>query len=68
MANCRNCVHCNIKTDEDYTKRLICTGTKRGRTLSWIMCGPVDSINLLSYFAEWAESHETPKWCPKQKI
>lgn len=68
MVACKNCEHCDVITDDEYCKRLKCTATKRGKTLTWTMCC-IDSngtpMNALQYFADYVEKHTHPKWCPK---
>ena len=64
---CKNCRFCEMYTDEDLCKRLVCRATrsKKGRTIIWTML--CFDANLLSYFAEHVEKHPRPKWCPRAK-
>ena len=64
---CRNCRYCEIYTDEELCKRLVCRATrsKKGRTITWSMLC-YDS-NIFSFFAEYVEKHARPKWCPRSK-
>lgn len=67
MAVCKNCVHCNITTDKEYCKRVKCTATKRGRTITWSMCcvdGNGTPVNVFQRFADYLEKHSAPNWCP----
>jgi len=69
MIRCKNCPNCDVVTGEDLCKRLKCTATKRGRTLTWSMCcvdGYGRPINVFQFFADFLEKHPTPSWCPKQ--
>lgn len=75
MAECMNCIYCDVYTDEDYCKKLICRKTsKRGRTITWMMCGGFRiyggeyiPYNIFRDFADKLERIKTPKWCPKKK-
>ena len=65
---CKNCPDCNVQTGTDLCKRLKCTATKRGRTLTWTMCciyGDGTAVNAYQYFADYLEKHAKPNWCPK---
>lgn len=65
MKECKNCECCDIITDSEYCKRLKCTATKRGRTITWSMC--CINSNVFQYFADYVAKHAAPKWCPKNK-
>lgn len=67
---CKNCKHCDVITDDDYCKRLKCTATKRGKTITWSMCSfhrDGSAENVLQLFASYVEKHQHPKWCPRVK-
>ena len=64
-ANCRNCPFCDIITDNEYCKKMVCKKTsKRGKTIIWSMC--CYNSNTLKYFSDWVDSHKTPSWCPEK--
>lgn len=64
-AKCRNCPFCDIITDNDYCKKMVCRKTsKRGKTIVWSMC--CYNSNTLKYFSDWVDSHKTPSWCPEK--
>jgi hypothetical protein len=65
MPTCKNCPYCDVITDENFCKRLKCTKTIRWRTLTWSMC--CENQNVIQYFADYVEKHDTPKWCPLLK-
>lgn len=70
MYVCKNCQHCNVVTDEELCKKLKCTATKRGRTLTWSMlCVETtgEPVNIFQYFADYLEKHAVPPWCPMNK-
>ena len=65
---CANCLHSQIYTDEEYCMRLVCRKTsKKGRTITWHMHSMDPYKNLFQYFADWCNTHRTPKWCPAEK-
>lgn len=64
FMDCKNCPFCDIITDKELTKRLKCTKTKRGKTITWSMC--CVGTNIFQYFADYLEKHNIPKWCPLQ--
>ena len=64
-ANCRNCPFCDIITDNEYCKKMVCKkNSKRGKTIIWSMC--CYNSNTLKYFSDWVDSHKTPSWCPEK--
>ena len=70
---CKNCLFCDVRTDEEYCKKLVCTKTSRkGRCISWHMSGAVsgaggEPVNIYRYFANLLDKNKTPKWCPLEK-
>lgn len=62
---CAECYKCDIVTDRELCKHLVCTATKRCRTITWFM--HILNKNVFQLFANWCDHHNTPSWCPIQK-